>query len=41
MGQPGHRAENGGTITLTSRTDPDNHGTTATVFLPHGTAVPT
>jgi len=33
--------KNGGTITLTSRTDPDNHGTTATVFLPHGTAVPT
>jgi len=32
--------KNGGNITLTSRTDPDNHGTTATVFLPSGTAVP-
>jgi len=32
--------KHGGTITLTSHTDPDNHGTTVTVFLPRGTAVP-
>jgi len=32
--------KHGGTITLTSETDPDNHGTTVAVFLPRGSAVP-